>query len=367
MKKICVITGSRADYGLMKPMMRLIDAHKDMHLSIITCGMHHSEEHGDTYKEVERDFPTAFVPRMWSNEDYGENLPGGFKMGGQLADMVHDISHIIECYIAPDLVIVLGDRTEAFAGAIAGLFCKCIVCHIHGGDVCRGYDNYMRGSITCISHVHFVATERSGDNVWAMKRAQGYWDEYYVYNVGAPGLDGIAKKYECVKNENVALVLYHPLATDYDNSGEEFVEIVEALAELGLSINVIYPNNDAGSHKIIMEIKGITHSNYVNLPRDEFLRHLSSATVLVGNSSCGLIEAPALRTPTVNIGIRQEGRERGASVIDCPPERGAIKEAVKMALAVTDFSSPYGEPGASRRIVDILQDLDVEKIRREMR
>jgi GDP/UDP-N,N'-diacetylbacillosamine 2-epimerase (hydrolysing) len=368
-RKICVVTGTRAEYGLLRPVMRAMQRSPQLELRLIVAGMHLSHEFGNTHREIENDgFPADARVDMTFSGDSPAAMAKTIGIG------IYGMAQALES-LDPEVVLVLGDRTEAFAGAVAGAGMNKIVAHIHGGEVTRGgLDESMRHAITKLAHVHFVATERSRERVLRMGEPPEN-----VYLTGAPGLDSILNQKlqdssELSRHLGIELrqprilLLQHSVSTRADAAASEMAESLAALAELGHQTIVIYPNCDAGGRRAIDKLRELGAAPWLhvfqNLEHTTYLSLLAGVDVLVGNSSSGIIEAPALHVPVVNLGSRQEGRERSAGILDVPHERGAIQQAIQRALQDADFraevrksSSVYGDGQASRRIVEALESL----------
>ena len=373
MKKVCVVTGTRAEYGILRPVMRAIDASGALTLQVIAAGMHLDDEHGHTVDEIVKDgFAVDATVEMSPEKDTPPEMGRAVGRGTlRFIDVIEKLS--------PDVVLVLGDRTEAFAAAIAGVFCGKCVAHIHGGGRRRGgFDESMRHAITKLAHVHFAATQESCTRICRMGE-----DPAHVHIVGAPGLDDrfdlefvnseeLGRKLGVDFSRQVIVVVQHPVSTRPDDSADEMRETLEAVVSFDLPVVIIYPNNDAGSKRSINVIREYESRPFVkvfvNLPRNEFLNLLWCASVLVGNSSCGIIESPSFRLPVVNIGDRQEGRGCPANMINVPHERDEIADAIANALDDEKFkrrfvgiANPYGTGDASRWIADILGELVIDE------
>ena len=366
MTKIAVVTGTRAEYGLLKPVMREIQ--KKSTLQLIVTGMHLSRKHGLTYKIIEEDsFKIDKKVKMHAIDDTNLSMVKALGEGIKgIAKAVNDLD--------PDIVLVLGDRSEALAGAIAGAYLNKVVAHIHGGEVSKAsIDESNRHAITKFAHIHFPATPTAARRIELLgERTEN------IYLVGAPGIDAITNKnyldeYEVrqkygLSEKPLVLVIQHP-TTQEDNLADVHMRLtLEALKEVEADNLVIYPNNDAGGQAIINVIESSELPNnfktYENVPREDFLGLMSVASAMVGNSSSGIIEAPSFHLPVVNIGLRQKGRLRVENVIDVPHEKEAIKQALIRAIFDKDYrkkirgvKNPYGDGCSSKRIVKILNEL----------
>jgi GDP/UDP-N,N'-diacetylbacillosamine 2-epimerase (hydrolysing) len=377
MRKIAVITGTRAEYGILKPVLEKILASKKLELSLIVTGMHLMPEYGFTVREIEKDgIPIAARLEMILSSD--EMAAMGKSLGIGITGLIQELEHI-----HPDVVLVLGDRIEAFAGATAGLFQGAVVAHIHGGETTEGgLDEYMRHAITKISHIHFPATPLSRKRILDMGE-----NPDFVYCVGTPGLDALLQfpKYTSRVLENklgvkiptkFALFIQHPISTHPKTAAKEIKESLAVLDEQNLPTFAIYPNADAGSREMVHVIKEYEKkewlTTFLNLPRELYCNLLQRALVLIGNSSSGMIDSPAYGVPVINIGERQKGRERGDNVIDVEPKRAQIKKALQTVLTDTDFiekasktENPYGDGKASDRICRTIENVDFKKAKRE--
>ncbi|MCD6461144.1 MAG: UDP-N-acetylglucosamine 2-epimerase (hydrolyzing) [Thermoplasmata archaeon] len=379
-KKVCVVTGTRAEYGLLKPVMRAVENHPSLELQVVATGMHLMPEFGMTYREIERDgFRIEGKVEMILGGDTKKAMAKSVGVG------ILGLSEVMDT-LAPDVVVVLGDRVEALAGALSAVYMGIPLAHIHGGDSARaGMDEYARHAITKLAHLHFVATEKSAERIVKMGE-----EREKVFVVGAPGLDTIlhtpllSREEACERagldpGQPYLLVVQHPVSTDPHRAGEEMRITLEALDEVGVQFVLIYPNADAGGAAMIEVIKEYRNRYasgsegghplmraYESLEHTLYLSLLKHASAMVGNSSSGIIEAPSLGVPVVNIGTRQEGRERGDNVLDVPPVKESIVEAVRRALEDEEFIrkagntvNPYGDGHAGERIARILADVEI--------
>ena len=367
-RKICVVTGTRAEYGLLRPVMRAIEADRKLHLQLVVAGMHLSRRFGYTVREVSADgFRVDARVRMTPAEDTSEAYAASVGLG------VRGLARAF-ARLKPDVVLVLGDRVEAFAAATAAALSNIIVAHMHGGDRARaGHDDYMRHAITKMSHLHFAATRASARRI---RRLGERPDRIWV--VGAPGLDEIRsadlpspdllrRRYRLDPTAPFLLVVQHPVSTRPARAAAEMRATLAAVVDSGLPALVVYPNADAGGRAMIAEIERAAerHAERLravpSLPRLDYLALLKHAACLVGNSSSGIIEAPALKTAAVNVGDRQEGRERGGNVIDVGSSRREILRGIRKALEDGEFRrrlarcrNPYGDGRTGPRVARIL-------------
>lgn len=365
-RRICVLTGSRSEYGILRPVMLAIRRRRELKLHVIAAGMHLSKTLGNTVGLIRADgIDVAATIEM---------DPGGAAASSMSAAVGRGILALTRALNAlrPDILLVLGDRIEALAGAVAGAYSGIVVAHIHGGDVSRGgLDESARHAITKFSHIHFPATALSRERILRMGE-----NPRHVYLAGAPGLDSIlgeplmpqaelSRVVGAPLPERFLILVQHPVTTQIAQARGQMRETLAAVRSLAMPTFIIYPNSDAGGRDLIREIESFRGAAFLrmfkNLPHRAYLSLLRHASALVGNSSSGIIEAPLFHLPVINIGIRQEGRQRSNNVIDVPHERGAICRAVKRALFDPAFRrllrrcrSPYGDGRAGERIARTL-------------
>lgn len=364
--KICVITGSRADYGYLLPLMELIRDREGSVLQVVATGMHFWEEFGGTWREIEKDgFPIDV------------RVKAVFQGTGP-EDVARYTSRLIEGFaeafkrLEPDFAVVLGDRYEIFAAAQAALFLRVPLAHLAGGDVTEGaYDEAMRHSITKMSHLHFVTNEASGRRVVQLGE-----DPEHVHVVGSTGLDLIRRLKPLSRGElerelgfrfrkRNFLVTFHPVTLENMPSRAQMGELLAALdqwsAEGEVGIIFTAPNADAEGLELRSALEKFVSKRrwttvFDSLGREKYISTVLQVDVVVGNSSSGLYEVPFLGKPTVDIGDRQTGRIRPESVVHCEPERDQIRLSIERALTVdvARVTNPYGNGRASERILDIL-------------
>lgn len=379
MKRVAIVTGTRAEYGILKPVIEKIGESKQFAPVIAATGMHLSPEFGKTIGQIEQD---GFAMAAQVDMLFSSNSTAA--MGKSLGIGLYGLTQEFE-RLKPTFVVVLGDRIEAMAGAMAGLFSGAVVAHIHGGDVTQGgIDEYLRHAITKLAHVHFPATDKSRERIIHMGE-----NPDYVYPVGTPGLDDLLSYPEYSDQQlsealgvsipsRFALVVQHPISTHPETAVEEIEATLSALKYSGIHTFLIYPNADAGSRDMIDAIRQYENEPwidlFVSLPRALYCNLLRRAAVLVGNSSSGMIDAPAFGLPVINVGERQEGRERGENVIDVAAARSEIEKAINRALTDQNFLArcqhtinPYGDGKASERIVRILESVNPAKAKRSKR
>ena len=363
-RKICIVTGSRADYGLLYWPMRLIDQDADFELQIVVTGMHLSPIFGETWRQIDEDgFSIAAKVEMLLSSDTGVALAKSVGLG------ITGFADVFE-RLQPDLLMVLGDRFEILAAVEAALFARIPVAHVCGGDLTEGaFDESIRHAITKMAHIHFPTNADAARRLVAMGE-----NPEHVYTVGSPGLDRI-QSMDFMTREvffdalgltsmaKVVLVVFHPVTLDRGDPLEQLEELLAALENLGSKFQLLITgaNADTGGQLINARLQVFSESSRnatfrLSLGSEMFINALHHVDVIIGNSSSGLYEAPTFGIPTVNIGDRQKGRLRATSVIDCAPEREAIQVALDKALAqgrqVT--VNPYGDGQAALLMVEHL-------------
>lgn len=366
-RRIAYVTGTRADFGLMRRVLVQIDAHPGLSLSLSVTGMHLSADYGETVREIEA-----------SGLTIRDRIP--VALGGGAAEMGAGIGRITEALSRsfeadrPDIVLLLGDRGEMLAGAIAGLHAGAVVVHIHGGERSGTIDEPVRHAISKLSHFHLTATGDATDRLRKMGE-----DSWRIRTVGAPGLDDLSERDSrdratlCEEagfdpSGRLALVVFHPVVQQAMAAGEQMTAVLNATAAAGLQMLVLAPNADAGRRSITESIANFSESSSAvirqetHLERPLYLAWLAAADVIVGNSSSGIIESASVGTPCVNIGERQNARIRNTNVVDVPGfEIAAIEEGIASALALGDgpFDNLWGDGQTAQRIARLLADADL--------
>lgn len=370
MRKICVVTGSRAEYGLMSRLMRMIKEDVDFQLQIIATNMHLSVEHGETYKEIEADgFVIDRKVPILSLLDTANAIAKSIGTGViGFADAYEELH--------PDMLIVLGDRYEILAAVSAALFYKIPVIHIHGGEITEGAcDDAIRHAVTKMSHLHFTSTETYRRRVIQMGESPDT-----VFYVGALGCDNIRhiplmskeeleQSLNCKIDRKTLLVTFHPATMEHNTAETHFKALLSAIDRLeGFRIIFTMPNSDTDSMVIMNLIKDYATNNpakakwFTSLGLRRYLATLQYVGAVVGNSSSGLVEVPSFHIPTLNIGDRQKGRIAAASVTNCLPLEDDIAE--KLAVITQDgyidklkhITNPYDKPGTAQEIIRIIKE-----------
>jgi UDP-hydrolysing UDP-N-acetyl-D-glucosamine 2-epimerase len=355
-RRICVVTGGRADYGALAPVMRAIQASPSLDLLTVAAGMHLSAVYGNTVDEIVADCFTVD----------GRGLDVAFAVSDGVAGFARTFAEL-----APDAVLVLGDRFEIFAAVTAATLLKLPVIHLCGGDVSEGaVDDVLRHAMTKMAHLHFATNEHSAARIRQMGEAPAN-----VHVVGSPGIDAIVQfdfldrgEIESrlgfkLRRKNL-LITFHPVTMADDLGTGELAALLEALASLGSDIGQIFtmPNADAGGRGIAAMIENFVAGADNRIARKSlgqalYLSLLREADAVVGNSSSGLSEAPSLNTPTLDIGARQKGRLSGSSVAHCPGDAQAIRTGIDTLFGkqVSDFTNPYGDGQSAVRIISVLE------------
>lgn len=368
-RKIAVFTGTRAEYGLLYWLMKDIQASQALELQVIVGAMHLSPEFGETWKQIEQDdfsIDAKVEMLLSSNSPVGVAKSIGLGTIG-FADALDRLQ--------PDILVVLGDRFEALSIVQAALIMRIPVAHIHGGEITEGaFDDSIRHAITKMSSLHFVAAERYRRRVIQMGE-----DPRIVFNVGAVGLDHLQRSTLMGQAElsqslgfelaiPYILVTYHPVTAQDEDPVRSFEELLTALDQFSdYQVILTYPNADNGGRAIIPLLEQYAQAQpkrilaIPSLGAKRYLSVLANASAVVGNSSSGIIEAPTMDVPTVNIGVRQLGRLASESVLHCAPERAAIEQAIRQVLS-SEFKdvcrnaiNPYGQGNASGKIVTVLE------------
>lgn len=371
MRNIIAVTGTRAEYGILYPVLKAIEASPKLKLTLVVTGMHLSNEFGYTIKEIESNgFKIGARVDMLLSSDTPEAMAKSVGLG---------IMGMAQAWgqLNPDIILVLGDRVEALAASIAAAYMNIPIAHIHGGDSSRGgLDEYARHAITKFAHIHFPATKKSAERIIKMGE-----DEWRVHLVGSPALDVIlnepllppdflAQRLGISLSQPLILLVQHSVTTQVDEAAKQIRETLEAIVELGYPTIVIYPNSDAGGRRMIEVIRQFESYAFIkafkSLHRKEYLSLMRVASVMVGNSSSGIIEAPSFGLPVVNIGTRQEGRERGRNVIDVGHNKEEIIKGIEKSLTEKEFlkevkkcENPYGDGKAALKIAEVLSEVEI--------
>lgn len=372
MKKVCIVTGSRAEYGLLRWVIDGVQKSHLLNLQLCVTGMHLSPEFGLTYEEIEKDgYSIDSKVEMLLSSDTAGGITKSMGLG--LIGFSNEFERM-----KPDLVVLLGDRYEIMAAAIAALIGCIPIAHLHGGEITEGaFDESLRHAITKISNLHFVAADEYRQRVIQLGESPDR-----VFNVGGLGIDNIEKlKLLELKDlekdlgfeflDQNFLITFHPVTLDSNSNEYQFKELLKSLDEFkGVGLIFTMPNSDTNGRIIFNLIEDFCANRanavfYKSLGQLRYLSCLKHIDLVIGNSSSGLLEVPTFKIPTVNIGDRQKGRIKADSVIDCFPSSQSISNAITDSLnshtkeKLKDISNPYGDGGASRRIINVLEKIDL--------
>lgn len=367
-KRVCVVTATRAEYGLLYWLLRSLADEPGVDLRIIATGSHLAQAYGLTYREIESD--GFIIDRKVDMLLDGDSAADVTKSLGRatigFADALAELQ--------PDLILLIGDRYEILAVAQAALIARIPVAHIGGGDVTEGaFDDAIRHSITKMSHLHFVTHEAAARRVRQMGE-----DPAHIFTVGNPGLDHLlhldllerdvlGHELDFHFHPRNLLVTYHPETLDMESTELRVAALLSALERLGNDLGILFtlPNADTGNRAIRDRIEAYVaaHANaraYASLGQLRYWSAMKHVDAVVGNSSSGILEAPSLRKPTVNIGDRQKGRPQAASIINCGYSVEEIDDAIRRAfeLDCSQAVNPYGDGHSTERIVAILKRFD---------
>ena len=359
-KRIVFLTGTRADYSKIHPIICGLDKHQEFETHIFATGMHLLEKHGETIREVLLDHERIF---MFNNQ----SVP--FRMDISLANTIKGFSDYL-CEITPDMIVVHGDRIEPMAGAIVGSTNNILTCHVEGGEVSGTVDEIIRHAISKLSHIHLVANDEASSRLVRMGEI-----EKSIYVVGSPDIDlmlsdnlpelnEVLAHYE-IPFKDYAIAICHPVTTELDSVNKLAKNFVDALLESNLNYVVVHPNNDPGSDSIRDELKRLNAYNkriaqYPSIRFSRFLTLLKNCNFVIGNSSLGIREAPVYGIPAINIGSRQNMRSQGRKIFNVEPEKveilSAIKDARSHPRSKESVCYEFGDGKSVSRILDIFLD-----------
>jgi GDP/UDP-N,N'-diacetylbacillosamine 2-epimerase (hydrolysing) len=369
MRKLIYVSGTRADYGLMAKSLKLWDASKKIDVSVCVTGMHLLASYGCTVNDIIND-----NLRICSEIKVALHDGSGAEMAKAIADALNSMVDVF-AQEKPDMVVVLGDRGEMLAGALAAIHLNIPVVHIHGGERSGTIDEPVRHAISKLSHYHLTATDEARERLIRMGEL-----ESNVFRVGAPGLDGLlddarfsridlCKEIGFCALEPVVLLVFHSVVQEVESAGEQIRCILKALQEIDIQVVCLMPNSDAGGSIVRAELEraNLQQSEpkrlhvVTHLPRPKFVSWMKHVDVMLGNSSSGIIEAASFNTPVVNIGNRQRGRERSRNVIDVDVDGDQIKSAVTdyIRCGCADILNVYGGGNAGEKMLDLICSLPI--------
>lgn len=369
-RKVMFVTGSRGEYGYIRPILRKIKDDPLLSYRIVATNMHLIATFGQTINDLyDDDFIVHYKPDM---------TLASFKPASMMKSLCVfglSMTDILE-HDTPDIILLAGDRGEQFMAALAGAHLNIPIAHIQAGELSGNIDGLMRHAIARCVHIHFASNDDA-----AVRLLQSGEQAFRIYNVGAPQLDDflsedhlsrdeIYEQFNLNKNEPILLVMQHSVTEEFSRAFQQMQTTLAAINEFKYQTIVIYPNSDAGSSEIQRAIHRWQRpfiSVYRNLPRDQFVGLMKVASVIIGNSSAGLLEAPTFQLPAINIGRRQKGRVQGKNVINCPHHMPDIVTSIKHALSaefkfsLKDMKNPYGDGKSSDRILQILKNINIDE------
>lgn len=371
MKKIMFLTGSRGEWGYIRPLLRMIDSREDVEYRLVVTNMHLLPSFGNSYKEIEKDGFKIHYRIHMSLDGYSHTT-----MAKSLGICLMNLPDILENE-KPDWFVLAGDRGEQLMGAIAAGYTYTPVAHIQAGEVSGNIDNMARHAIGKFVHLHLASNQDAAERLLKLGE-----EPFRVHNVGAPQLDEMIQNDFSTKDEvernlgfvvpdKFILAVMHPVTEEYQHCKEQAEIYVDALNQIEYPKIMILPNNDAGSKQVRAAIENRRKGEYylfANMKRQDYLYLLKNCVCIVGNSSSGLLEAPSFRTPAVNIGRRQNLRYRGNNVLDVDFDVDSILDAVRRASSEEfheylkeNVDAPYGDGHSSEKILDLLMNTRIDE------
>ena len=357
-RKVLFITGTRADYGKMKPLMKALDEDEDFSVFVFVCGMHLSETFGNTYEEVQKDgYENIYIAYGLSQTQNGSI---------NLGNTISCLSGYVE-NIKPDMILVHGDRMDALAGAVVGALHNILVGHIEGGELSGTLDESIRHAISKFAHVHFVCTEEARDRLIQMGE-----EENRIFVIGSPDIDIMmsdklpslseAKKRYDIEFSKYGILMYHPVTTEYSIIGQKISTVVGAVIKSEKNYIVIYPNNDLGSEVILNEYRRFEKNRHFrmfpSLRFEHFLVLLKNADFIIGNSSAGIRESGIYGIPAIDIGTRQSGRyskAKNSNLQHVTEDCAEILDALNRAEEYRSSSFVFGDGKSTDRFMSIIK------------
>lgn len=373
-RKILAVTGARSEYDILYPILEKLEKNDFFELEILVTGAHLSENFGFTIDNVINDgFKVA--DRIYNLIDTNQKIGRIISLGNQIPAFAQTFNRV-----NPDIILVVGDREEAISTSLTAAYMDIPVAHIAGGDIAKdgNIDNSVRYATSKFSHIHFTILPEHGETLKKLGE-----DEWRIFNTGNPSLDKFLMTKEIGKpelssaldfdiiNDDYLVMIQHPIITNFDNEVKSIRETLDAVVETGIKCFISHPNSDAGYYSIIETYREYNEKYpqlffYQNLERDIFVNLLRHAKCMIGNSSSGLLEAPSLGLPVVNIGPRQRGRGHGENVIFVDYNKNQIVEAIDKSINDIEYRNkvksainPYGDGNSSEKIVKILSEIDL--------
>ena len=378
MRKICVVTGTRAEYGLLSRLMRMIKDSPETQLQIIATNMHLSPKYGNTYQEIERDGFTIDCKIPIIDENDKDDAVTTVKSMAKALDGFADAYNELK----PDVVVVLGDRYEILAAATAALIERIPIAHIHGGEVTEGaFDDAIRHSITKMSHLHFASTEAYRKRIIQLGEQPDH-----VFYTGAIGVENvkrlplmskedIEKEIDFKIDDNTILVTYHPVTLGNRTAKDDIDDFISALEERkDLRVIFTMPNSDTGSQYIVEAVNGFVNRNsdraksFKSLGVVRYLSVMKQVAAVVGNSSSGIVEVPSFGIPTLNIGDRQKGRIQAESIYNCLPNKESVLNGLDKVLSkefrelASKVHNPYEKANTAEEIFKVISTYPLEQL-----
>ncbi|MFN5323907.1 MAG: UDP-N-acetylglucosamine 2-epimerase [Bacteroidota bacterium] len=357
-KKILFLTGTRADFGKLKSLIRICNATPGFDVSIFATGMHLQEQYGYTFHEIEKS--------GFTNIHGFANHQAGSGMDTTMAKTIEGLSAYVQ-HSRPDLLVVHGDRIETLAGSIVGALNNILVAHIEGGEVSGTVDELIRHAVTKMSHLHFVSNDEAAARLVQMGELPnsihviGSPDMDVMASTELPSLDEVNHHYE-IPFDAYGIIMFHPVTTELNQMKFASDNLFEAARQSGLNYVVVYPNNDMGSDFILESIHALNGDSrfrvFPSIRFESFLTLLRNSRFILGNSSAGIREAPFYGIPTVNVGSRQSGRSDNPNIVHCSYEIGSILKGIKDAVEANRFPSMhnFGAGSSDKRFIQTLQN-----------
>lgn len=358
-KKVLFVTGTRADYGKVKPLMKILDQNPKTEVYVFVCGMHLSRTFGSTYNEVLAD--------KYENTYVAYGLSQSQNASVNLGNTISCLAGYVE-NIKPEMIVVHGDRMDAMAGALVGALHNIIVGHIEGGELSGTIDESIRHAISKFAHIHFVCTEEAKKRLIQLGE-----EEHRIYVIGSPDIDIMlsdnlptlkkAKERYDIAFDNYGILMYHPVTTEYETIGQKIKTVVDAVLSSDRNYIVVYPNNDLGSEVILNEYKRFRGNPrfkvFPSLRFEYFLTFLKYADFIIGNSSAGIRESSVYGIPGIDIGTRQSGRYSTTVIKNLQhvdEDAVQILEAIGQAKSYQWTSSNFGNGNSTEQFNTILSD-----------